>query len=67
VDDHREQLVRADQRGRRPRGHRRTGQAVPEIVSDVRPERRCDAQPEQPARGTGTVLRSQSSITIELA
>jgi len=47
ADDHHEQLVRADQRDRRPRGHRRARQAVPETVGDIRRQRRRDAQPER--------------------
>jgi hypothetical protein len=40
MDDHHEQLVGDDQRDRRPRGHRRTHQAVPEAVGDVSREGR---------------------------
>jgi len=38
------------QRNRRPRGHQRTNQAVPETMSDIRRKRRRDAQTEQTPR-----------------
>ena len=40
--------MRAGQRDRGPRGHRRTHQSVPETVSHVCRKHHCDAQPEQP-------------------
>ena len=69
ADDHHEQLVRADQRDRRPRGHRRARQAVPETVGDIRRQRRRDTSPSshRASPGTATFRRAQSSITIELA
>jgi len=44
VDDHHEQLVRADQRDRKPRGHNSARQPMAEAVCHVGRERRRDAQ-----------------------
>jgi len=48
VDDRHEQLIRPDQRDRRPRGNGRTDRAVAQPVRHVRRQRRRDAQAEQP-------------------
>lgn len=42
--DHHEELVRADQRDRGPRGHRRTGQDMSQTVRNVSRECRRDTQ-----------------------
>ncbi len=69
ADNHHEQLVRADQRNCGPRRHPCADQAMSQAVHDIGRERRRDAQAEQPPRerGTGVLLRAESSITIELA
>ena len=58
ANDHHEQLVRADQRDRQPRGH--THQAVPDAMGDVGRERRRDAGPSShcASAGTGTFRRA---------
>ena len=50
ADNHHEQFIGADQRDRRPRGHRSTDRPVPQPVGHVGRERRRDAQAEKPPR-----------------
>ncbi len=52
-DHHHEEFVGADQRNRRPCGHSRTRQTVPQTVGDVSRERRDNAQAE-PFLSSGT-------------
>ena len=69
ADDHHEQLVRADQRDRRPRSDNGTRRPMAKAVRHVGRERRRDPQAQQPPRQrwTRTFRRAESSITIELA
>ena len=48
ADDHHEQLVRADQRDRRPRSDNRTRRPMAKAVRNVGRERRRDAQAQEP-------------------
>jgi hypothetical protein len=50
ADNHHEQLVRPDQRDRRPRSHRRPDVPVPQAMGHVGRERRRDAQAEDSGR-----------------
>jgi hypothetical protein len=50
ADDHHEQLVRTDQRDRRPRSHNRTRGPMAKAVRNVGRERRGNPQAQQPSR-----------------
>jgi Bacterial regulatory proteins, gntR family len=58
TDDHHEQLIRPDQRDRRPRGHHRTRQAVPEAMGLGR-----DSQGQPEARLSLPMARATGMLT----
>jgi hypothetical protein len=68
ADDRHKQLVGADQRERRPRGHRSADGPVPQAVSHVGVSVAAMPRPGSHRASAGTaVLRcAESSITIEL-
>ena len=53
TNDHHQELIRTDERDRRPRGDSGADDAVAQAVGNVRSECRGSAQAEQPLRERG--------------
>jgi hypothetical protein len=50
TNDHHQELIRSNERDRRPRGYSGADDAMAQAVGDVRGQRRDNAQAEEPAR-----------------
>jgi hypothetical protein len=69
ADDHHQELVRADERDRRPRGHSRTDETVarPWVTFAQASREWLRQSSHRASAGTRTLRWAESSITIELA